>query len=200
VVDTLSHLFAGFALTGDLATDAPAFLRFHGRDGIARHVSLVAANARQLAARTGAGEQAALSAAWLHDISRVLPEADMVEPARQCGVALLPEEVALPQLVHGKLSAVLAERYFGVEDPVVLDAIRCHTTLRPNPTLLDKVLFIADKLAWAPHEAPYHGALTAALERSLDEAVACFLDWSMAQGYRVVHPWLRQAHAQFCRT
>lgn len=196
--ELLSQLFEGFALTGDLSRDAPAFLRHHGRDGIARHVEMVASNAGKLAQMTGADQQGALTAAWLHDISRAIPYAEMVEPALFYGVALIPEERQSPQLIHGKLSAVFAERVFGVRDPAVLDAIRCHTTLRPNPTLLDKVLFIADKLSWAPHEAPYHGELTAALERSLDQAVACFLAWSWQQRYPVIHPWLREACREFC--
>lgn len=161
--DLLSQLFEGFTLTGDLSADAPGFLRHHGREAIARHVEMVAANARELARRTGAGEEVALTAAWLHDISRVLPYAKMVEPARRHGLELLPEEIQSPQLIHGKLSVLLAERLFGVHDPVVLDAIRCHTTLRPNPTLLDKLLFIADKRSWLRREAPYHAALEAAL-------------------------------------
>lgn len=36
-----------------------------------------------------------------------------------------------------------------------------------------------------------HVELVAALERSLDKAVSFFLAWSMAQGYPVLHPWLR---------
>lgn len=195
--DILTQLFDGFPLTGDLAKDAPAFLRHHGREGIAYHVELVAANAQKLAARTGADERSAVTAAWLHDISRVIPGPAMVEPALYLGVDLVPEERQFPELIHGKLSAVFAEQRFGVHDPLVLDAIRCHTTLRPNPTLLDKLLFIADKLSWAPHEAPYHADLQAALDRSLDQAVWCFLDWSWQQRYPVIHPWLREAYEQF---
>ncbi|MFZ5825225.1 MAG: bis(5'-nucleosyl)-tetraphosphatase (symmetrical) YqeK [Bacillota bacterium] len=165
---------------------------------MAHHVEIVAANALELARRTGTPEGPALTAAWLHDISLVLPYAEMAEHARRHGVPLLPEEIQAPQLIHGKLSALMAEQFFGVGDPAVLDAIRCHSTLRPNPTLLDKLLFIADKRSWPPHEAPYQAALEAALTNSLDEAVACFLDWSWQQRYPVIHLWLRQAHAQFC--
>lgn len=197
--DLLSPLLEGFHVTGDLAHDAPGFLRHHGREGIARHVEVVVANARKLAAQTGADVEAAVTAAWMHDISRVLPGPAMVEPARLYGVDLLPEELQLPELIHGKLSAVFAERIWGVTDPVVLNAIRCHTTLRPEPSLLDKLLFVADKLSWAPHEAPYLTGLEAALERSLDHAAGYFLDWSMQQGYPVVHPWLREAAAQWAR-
>lgn len=198
MTDTLTQLFKGFTFTGDLANDAPAFLRFHGREGIARHVAMVAANAGQIAARTGADEQAALTAAWLHDISRALPYADMVEPARFHGVDLLPEELQAPQLIHGKLSAVIAHKIFGVTDSAILDAIRCHTTLRPNPSLMDKVLFIADKASWAPHEFPQAAGLAAALDESLNRACAYFLDWSWQQRYPVIHPWLRDAYEQFC--
>lgn len=211
--DQLARLFDGFRLTGDLAVDAPGFLRHHGKDAIARHVEWVAANAQRLAARFGADERAAVTAAWLHDISRVLPGADMVEPAEQAGVELLPEERRLPELIHGKLSAVMARRFFGVEDPAVLEAIGCHSTLRAGAGLVVKVLFVADKLAWLPQEAPYMAELEEALGGgplagdmappgagggALDRAVWSFLDWARPR-YPVVHPWLREAHAEFAR-
>lgn len=196
--DLLLQLVEGFTFTGNLAQDAPAFLCHHGRADLARHTELVAANAEAIATQVGADPQAALAAAWVHDTSQVLPYAAMLEPAFHYGLELLPEERRVPMLLHGKLSAVFAGKLFGVYDPAVLDAVRCHTTLRPDPTLLDKVLFVADKLAWAPHEAPYHTDLETALHRSLDEAVACFLAWLWQQRHPAVHPWMRGAYEQFC--
>lgn len=196
--DLLLQLVEGFTFTGALATDGPAFLRHHGRDGLAYHVELVAENASAIAAQIGANEQAAAAAGWLHDVSQVLPHAAMVEPAVHFGLEVLPEERRLPMLLHGKLSAVFASKLFGVYDPEVLDAIRCHTTLRPDPTEMDQILFVADKLSWPPDQAPYRAEVERALARSLAEAVACFLNWSWQQPHKVVHPWLRDAYTQFC--
>ena len=40
----------------------------------------------------------------------------------------------------------MAAEEFGVSDPEILDAITYHTTGRGNMTLLDKIVYLADKL------------------------------------------------------
>ncbi len=54
----------------------------------------------------------------------------------------------------------MAQEIFGVTDTLILNAVGCHTTLRAQPTTLDKVLFVADKLVWdQPGTPPYAQAL-----------------------------------------
>jgi len=126
----MEHLLGGVNRTGNLATDAVAILRHHGRDDVAEHVQRVAAEAERIARRLGADVTAATTAAWLHDISLVIPASDMLGAAESAGLDILPEERQVPVLLHGKLSAVIAQRHFGVQEPITLDAMRCHTTLR----------------------------------------------------------------------
>lgn len=194
-----TQYLAGFAPTGDLSLDAPALLRRHGKDGVADHIIRVAEQARRIARMEQIDETPALQAAWLHDISLVMPYADMAAAADALGLAVLPEERQAPALLHGKLSAWLAENHFGVTDPATLDAMRCHTTLWGAPSLLDKVLFAADKLSWDPADAPYKPAMEAALQQSLDEAIRCFLAhaWARREQMPVVHPWLVEACRYF---
>ena len=45
---------------------------------------------------------------------------------------------------HGIAAAILAETQWGVKDPEILSAIRCHTTGKPGMSLLDKILYLAD--------------------------------------------------------
>ena len=49
-------------------------------------------------------------------------------------------------LKHAKKSAELAEIKFGVKDNDILNAIMYHTTGRVNMTLLEKIIYIADKI------------------------------------------------------
>lgn len=201
MADFLARLTADFALTGDLSVDAPAFLRHHDQAGVADHVERVAAQAGQIAAQVGADREAAVAAAWLHDISLVLPVVKILSAAEAANLDVLPEERLAPGLLHGKLSAILAEQFFHVTDPHVLAAMRCHTTLKAGSTLLDRVLFAADKLSWDPDHAPYHDNMVAALAQSLDRAVWCFLDWGWHRREQmpVIHPWFREAHAEMAR-
>jgi HD superfamily phosphohydrolase YqeK len=102
-------------------------------------------------------------------------------------------------IIHQKLSRILASEVFGVDDVLVLDAVECHTTLKANPTRLDKVLFVADKIAWDQDGiAPYYHKLVAALEQSLDHAVLVYLKylWDRRHTLKVFHPWAREAYIQ----
>jgi len=49
-----------------------------------------------------------------------------------------------PDMLHAKLGAYYARYKYDVVDQVILDAITYHTTGRPNMTLMDKIIFVAD--------------------------------------------------------
>ena len=47
-------------------------------------------------------------------------------------------------LEHGPLGAKIVSEEFGISDQYITDAICYHTTGRPNMTLLDKIIYVAD--------------------------------------------------------
>ncbi|HHZ03149.1 MAG TPA: HD domain-containing protein [Tissierellia bacterium] len=49
-------------------------------------------------------------------------------------------------LTHAKKSADLAIIKYGIKDKEIIDAILYHTTGRVNMTLLEKIIYIADKI------------------------------------------------------
>lgn len=51
-------------------------------------------------------------------------------------------------IIHQKISKEMARDIFNIMDQEILDAVGCHTTLKKNSTILDKVLFVADKIEW----------------------------------------------------
>lgn len=177
---------------GDRATQ---ILIAAGLQGVALHVAAVAAAARELAPQAGVNPEEAETAGWLHDIGLTIPGEQMVSAALSRGIAVLDEEQMAPVLLHGKLSAELARERFAVAAAPVLDAMRCHTTLRAGATPLDKVLFVADKLSWAPADMPDRELLVRAVDRSLDAAVAYLLRryWEGRERMAVIHPWLQAA-------
>lgn len=197
----LDKLREGIVLTGDIARDVVAFLECHGCPLTAIHSAAVAVEARRIAALAGVEAALAVQAAWLHDISAVIPAAERVAAAEALDIPVLTEERALPMILHQKLSVVVARDLFGVTDATVLSAIGCHTTLKAGASALDKVLFVADKLAWdQPGKPPYRAALEAALAQSLDDAVCVYLRylWERRATLAVIHPWLAAAHAHLC--
>lgn len=73
-----------------------------------------------------------------------------------------------PEVIHQYDGAVVAEKEYGVTDPAVLDAIRYHTTARPDFSALGKLIYMADKLEYG-RNYPGVAVLREALERNFDE-------------------------------
>jgi predicted HD superfamily hydrolase involved in NAD metabolism len=192
----LADLLGDLELTGNIAQDVPDFLRQHHCPITALHCQQVAAMARRVAVSAGANPDQAEIAGWLHDVSAIFPSSERVRIAHTLGLEVFPEEEQCPMIVHQKLSRQMALEIFGVTNTLILDAIGCHTTLRGQSTTLDKVLFVADKLAWdQPGTPPYVKELEMALGRSLDHAASFFVNylWARRDSLLVIHPWLRAA-------
>ena len=179
-----------------LRSAVASYLTSRGFPRTAGHCAAVAAEARRLAARFGEDPTRAEASGLLHDISAPIPDVERIATAEAWGLEVLVEERAYPMIVHQKLSAVIAREAFGVTDAGVLSAIACHTTLKAGASRLDKVVFVADKIAWdQPGDPPYLAEILAALERSFDAAAFCYLDYLYQRRatLRVAHPWMLAA-------
>lgn len=88
-------------------------------------------------------ERAVLTAALMHDCAKNLP----INSPYLDGFAFPTEWGNIPpQVLHQYQGAYVAERHFGVQDGDVLNAIRYHTSGRPNMSALEKLIFLADML------------------------------------------------------
>ncbi|MCX6082218.1 MAG: bis(5'-nucleosyl)-tetraphosphatase (symmetrical) YqeK [Chloroflexi bacterium] len=182
-----------FRSTGKIVDDVPRFLALFGHQKTAEHCSAVASKAKELAKKYNSDSSKAEQAGYLHDISAVIPNEKRIEFAQSQSVKILAEEIQYPMIIHQKLSVVLAREAFGVTDNEVLSAVGCHTTLKANPTLLDKVVFLADKIAWDQDGNPaYLSKIIEAMDKSLDTAVLEYLNylWEWRSQLKVIHPWL----------
>ncbi len=92
----------------------------------------------------GADVEKARIAGLLHDCAKCLPTKEKLEKARKHKLAVSKFEENNPDMLHGKLGAYYARARYEVDDEEILDAITYHTTGRPNMTLLDKIIFVAD--------------------------------------------------------
>jgi predicted HD superfamily hydrolase involved in NAD metabolism len=184
---------------GTLRERSAAFLRANGHEETATHCGRVAVEARRIARRFGLDADAAEAAGLLHDVSAVIPNVERVQVAEALGLAILDVERELPMIVHQRLSEVMAAELFGVEDPGILSAIGCHTTLRRDASALDRAVFVADKIKWdQTGDPPYLKELVTAAERSLEAGAFCYLDYlfNRSTDLKVVHPWAWNAYVQ----
>ncbi|MDO4976556.1 MAG: bis(5'-nucleosyl)-tetraphosphatase (symmetrical) YqeK [Eubacteriales bacterium] len=97
-----------------------------------------------LAMRYGADMEKAKLAGLLHDCAKQLSTEDKLAYCEQYGLSVSEYEARNPELLHAKLGALFAKIRYGVDDPEILSAITWHTTGKPEMTLLDKILYIAD--------------------------------------------------------
>jgi predicted HD superfamily hydrolase involved in NAD metabolism len=128
------------------AVDADAFARQRLSAKRYGHTLRVANTVEDLAHAHGLDPDRARLAALLHDAARELPSQEFLDLAEDLDLPVGEPERESPKLLHGPVAAGLARRELGIEDEVVLEAIRDHTTGRPGMTPLSLVLYVADKI------------------------------------------------------
>ena len=133
------------------------------------HTKNVKKMAVKLARRWGTDPEKAAMAAILHDSAKELPKQELLQIFADNAI-IAENAPARPSPVwHGIAAAILAETQWGITDPEILSAIRCHTTGKPGMSKLDKIIYLAgvDDLR-ALEMQDLDRALCDALKRSID--------------------------------
>ena len=181
-------------VTGDLKQDITELLVAYQYSNVASHSIQVAEEAECLCIRYGLPKEWGYTAGLLHDISVIIPNEERVALCQSYQMVVCEAEKKIPMILHQRLSKLMAVECFQIENKEITGAIECHTTLRANPTTLDLILFIADKIQWDQADSPpYLAGLLLALETSLESAALYFINWMFAQGVLVKHPWAVEA-------
>ena len=107
------------------------------------HVAGCESEAVKLAMRWGEDPETAAEAGILHDITKKLNFEEQLILCGKYGIINDNLELGSPKLLHAKTGAALARDLFGVSDRVY-NAIRWHTTGKPDMTLLEKIIYLAD--------------------------------------------------------
>ncbi len=148
---------AGMPLSGALPLSVEEYIRENGLYKIPfadkaldlespqrrAHSLRVAELAAKRAVKLQIPEKQAIEAALLHDCGKNLP---MDSPYLE-GFVLPTEWGEVPQeVVHQFAGAFILEKHFGITDEEILNAVRYHTSGRPNMGRLEKLIFLADML------------------------------------------------------
>ncbi len=83
-------------------------------------------------------------AGLLHDCAKCYSDKELISMCHKAKVELTDYELASPAVIHAKYGSYMAEHEFGITDPDILNAIRFHTTGRPDMSILEKLIFVAD--------------------------------------------------------
>ena len=141
------------------------------------HVAGCEREAVKLAARWGEDAGDAAEAGILHDITKKLSMPEQLQLAEKYGIVFDALERENIKLTHAITGAALSRELFGVTDRVY-DAIRWHTTGRPDMTLLEKIIYLADYVE-PTRDFPGVEPLRALCYEDIDAAMALGLKMSL---------------------
>ncbi|MDT8861438.1 bis(5'-nucleosyl)-tetraphosphatase (symmetrical) YqeK [Alkalihalobacillus sp. MEB130] len=122
---------------------ALAIVKLQLTDHRYQHTLGVVDTAIELAKRFGADEEKAEIAAIFHDYAKFRDKEEMKRIVQE----KLTEKSFLDygdELLHAPCGAYLVQHEVGIDDQELLNAIYYHTTGRPEMTVLEKVVFLAD--------------------------------------------------------
>ena len=143
------------------------------------HVLGTEQEAIRLAQQYGADVTEARIAALLHDCTKKLEMDEQLRLCEKYGVVLDELEQKALKLLHSKTGAEIARDVFGVSD-AVYEAIRWHTTGKPDMTTLEKVIYLSDYIE-PTRNFPGVEALRQAVHTNLDEGLLMGLNDSIAE-------------------
>ena len=112
----------------------------------------------------------AFVAGLLHDSAKCLSHQKRLSICKKNGIAISKVEEENPVLLHAKVGAYFAKEKYGIEDSDILNAILYHTTGRPDMSLLEKIIYVADYIE--PHRKK--------LPRLMEIRKVAFFDLDMA--------------------
>lgn len=104
----------------------------------------VAKKAVELAKIYGVDEEIAKKIGIAHDVAKEMTDEEMIEYAKTNNIEIDEIETVKPSLLHGKIGADIAAKKYGFTEDMV-NAIKWHTTGRKNMSMLEKIIYVADK-------------------------------------------------------
>ena len=108
------------------------------------HSQCVMERAKELAQKYNFNVEVAAKVGIAHDIAKEIPNDDKLIYVKDNNIQIDEIERENPTLLHAKIGADIAIKELGFTKEMA-QAIRAHTTGIPNMTLIDKILFIADR-------------------------------------------------------
>ena len=144
------------------------------------HTIGVAYTAAALAMRYETNVQQAQVAGLLHDCAKCIPNNKKIALCQKYNIQMTEIEIENPFLLHAKLGAFLAMDKYGITDKEITSAILNHTTGKPNMSLLDKIIFVADYIEPQRKKQPNLAEIRTLAFIDLDQALFRILEDTLA--------------------
>ncbi|MGN0333432.1 MAG: bis(5'-nucleosyl)-tetraphosphatase (symmetrical) YqeK [Lachnospiraceae bacterium] len=144
-----------------------------------QHTLGVMYTAASLAMCHGEDIEHALIAGALHDCAKCIPGREKIKLCKKYNLEVTPVEEKNPSLLHAKLGAYLAMKKYDIVDQDILNAIKSHTTGRPEMTLLEKIIYIADYMEPGRTELPNMAEVRTLAFKNIDDCLYRILEDSL---------------------
>lgn len=109
-----------------------------------------------------------------HDIAKELTDNEKIKYCKENNIEVDEIENKNISLLHAKIGADMAKKYFKFNDDMA-NAIRAHTTGLPKMDMLAKILFISDRTS-EDRNLPDIDYINELLEKDINEAILYILD------------------------
>lgn len=143
------------------------------------HSLRVAETAVKLAACHQLDERKAQTAGIFHDYCKSMPKEKQIELVVSHQLLTSEEDLLMPQVLHGPAASIVLKEKHIIEDEIILEAIRFHTTGCANMSDLSKIVFISDYVE-PGRDTPNIRSFFALAEKDLDKAVIAIIDQTMS--------------------
>lgn len=146
----------------------------------------------ELAEIFGEDKEKAAYVGLVHDIAKEMDNEEFYNYMEKNNINIEEIDKIETIALHGKIGADIAKKKYSFTDEMY-DAIYYHTTARDNMTLLDKIIYVADKIE-DTRDYPEVNELRKFFETSknLDEFILYDIDYytipKMIKQKRVIHP------------
>lgn len=146
----------------------------------------------ELAEIFGEDKEKAAYTALVHDIAKEMTTEEYYKYARENNIEIEEIDKIETIALHGKIGADIVKKKYGFTNDMC-NAIYYHTTGRANMTLLDKIIYIADKIE-ENRKYPEADELRKVFEKckNLDEFILYDIDYytipKMIEQKRIIHP------------
>ena len=139
------------------------------------HTLGVAYTAAALAMRYGCDLRSAEIAGLLHDCAKCMDNAKKIQICEKHNIPVNDAERKNPFLLHAKAGSFIAMDTYGITDTDIINAILNHTTGRPNMSLLEKIIYVADYIEPNRKKAPNLAEIRKIAFIDLDKALLMIL-------------------------
>ncbi len=148
--------------------------------------------ARELAKKYEQDEQIVMLTALAHDIAKEMTNEQYFEYAKNNNMQLDEIDKIATRILHGKIGADIVGKKYGFTKEMQ-DAIFYHTTGRKNMTMLDKIVFLADKSEDRREGEDAEKLRNIIEEEGLDKAILWDIDYytipRMIAKQKMIHPY-----------